>query len=327
MKIDWQAFLELIADKRRFVLTTHVRPDADAIGSEVAMAGLLEQLGKEVRIINASSRPARLDFIDPKNRCLHLGEHVGEESAAEADVHLILDTSAWGQLAEAGRVFKRTQALKIVIDHHYCSEDLGAVNFKDVDAEATGSLVFQFANVAGLQITPEIGTAMFAAISTDTGWFRFPSTKPETLFAIGRLVELGIRPEILYTQLYEQLSLSRVKLAGRVIGRIMLDSGGKLAWTYVMQSDYRETGAEPPDTEDLVNEGLTIAGVEASFILIEQTNGNIKASLRSRSHLDVSQIAGNFGGGGHKQAAGAILPGPLASAQAKILPAMKSLFE
>jgi bifunctional oligoribonuclease and PAP phosphatase NrnA len=326
MKIQWNELQALISDKQRFVLTTHVRPDADAIGSEIAMAGLLEQLGKEVLIVNASPRPARLDFLDPNHRCLQIGEQITEQTAADTDVHLILDTSSWSQLAEMGRVFKKTQALKIVVDHHYCAEDLGAHNFKDTDAEATGSLVFQFARHLGLRITPEMGTALFAAIATDTGWFRFPSTNPETMRTIGALIELGIRPETLYNQLYEQSTLSRLKLSGRVIERIMLDANGKLAWTYVTLVDYRETGAEPADTEDLVNEALTMSGVEASFILIEQTNGNIKASLRCRSHLDVSRVAGNFGGGGHKQAAGAILPGPLATAQAKILPAMKALF-
>ena len=327
MKIDWTPLREILADKRRFVLTTHVRPDADAIGSEVAMAGLLEQLGKEVRIVNASPVPTRLAFLDPNKRCLQIGSQVTDAVASDTDVHMILDTSAWSQLAEVGRVFKKTQAQKVVIDHHVFAEDLGALNLKDTDAEATGALVFQFAQAMQLDITPEIGTAMFAAIATDTGWFRFPSTTSETMRTIGALIDLGIRPEVVYRQLYEQYALSRIKLAGRVVSRMMMDAGGKLAWTYVTLVDYRETGAEPADTEDLVNEGLTLAGVDAAFILIEQTNGNIKASLRSRSHLDVSSIAGKFGGGGHTQAAGAILPGPLAEAQAKILPAMKALFE
>jgi phosphoesterase RecJ-like protein len=327
MKIDWTPLRELIADKRRFVLTTHVRPDADAIGSEVAMAGLLEQLGKEVRIVNASPVPARLAFVDLNKRCLQLGPDITEAVAADTDVHIILDTSSWSQLAEVGRVFRKTQAQKVVIDHHVFAEDLGALNLKDADAEATGALVFQFAQALQLSITPEIGTALFAAIATDTGWFRFPSTSSQTMRTIGALIDFGIRPEVVYRQLYEQFTLARIKLASRVTSRMMLDAEGKLAWTYVTLVDYRETGADPSDTEDLVNEGLAVAGVQASFILIEQSNGNIKASLRSRSHLDVSSIAGKYGGGGHKQAAGAILPGPLAEAQAKILPAMKALFE
>lgn len=326
MKIDWTPLRAIIAVKNRFVLTTHVRPDADAIGSEIAMAGLLEQLGKEVRIVNASSVPPRLEFLDPEKKCLQLGSQINEAEACDTDVHIILDTSAWGQLAEVGRVFKKTTALKVVIDHHVFAEDLGALNLKDTESEATGALVFQFAEAMGLTITPVIGTAIFSAIATDTGWFRFPSTTGETMRTIGKLIDGGIKPAVLYKKLYEEVTLARIKLAGRVLSRMMLDCNGKLAWTYVTLIDYRETGADPSETEDLVNECLTVGDVEAAFILIEQSNGNVKASLRSRSHIDVSRIAGDFGGGGHKQASGAILPGPLADVQTKILTAMKGLF-
>jgi phosphoesterase RecJ-like protein len=327
MKIDWTPLRAIVAANQRFVLTTHVRPDADAIGSEIAMAGLLEQLGKQVRIINASPVPTRLKFLDPEDKCLVIGKDVSDTEAADTDVHMILDTSAWGQLAEMGRVFKKTTAQKVVVDHHVCAEDLGALNLKDTEAEATGALVFQFAETMKLTITPVIGAAIYSAIATDTGWFRFPSTTGETMRTIGRLIDSGIQPAVLYRKLYEQYTLARIKLAGRVLTRMMLDCGGKLAWTYVTLVDYRETGAEPADTEDLVNECMTVENVEAAFILIEQSNGNVKASIRSRSHLDVSKTAASFGGGGHKQAAGAILPGPFANVQEKILAAMKTLFE
>ena len=326
MKIDWAPFLEVIGQSHRFVLTTHVRPDADAIGSELGMAGLLEQLGKEVRIINASPVPPRLEFLDPQKICLQLGKQITDEEALKADVHLVLDTSAWSQLAEVGRVFQKTTAKKVVIDHHVFAEDLGALNLKDTDAEATGALVFQFANAAGLSITPPIAEALFSAIATDTGWFRFSSTTSETMRTVASLIDAGVQPSLIYRKLYEQYSLGRIKLAGRALNRMMIDCGGRLAWTYVTLVDYRETGAQPPDTEDLVNECLTVGEVDAAFILIEQYNGNVKASLRCRGNLDVSSIAGQFGGGGHKQAAGAILPGPLADAQAKVLTAMKALF-
>src|SRR6476661_2247443 len=160
MKIDWTPLREVIAASNRFVLTTHVRPDADAIGSEIAMAGLLEQLGKEVRIVNASVVPPRLEFLDPDKKCLQIGTQVSEESAGDTDVHIILDTSAWGQLAEVGRVFKKTKAKKVVIDHHIFAEDLGALNLKDTEAEATGALIFQFAEFMDLTITPVIGAAI-----------------------------------------------------------------------------------------------------------------------------------------------------------------------
>jgi phosphoesterase RecJ-like protein len=324
MRIDWTPFRDLLNTHRRFVLTTHVRPDADAIGSEIAMAGLLDQLGKEVRIINASPVPTRLKFLDPDGRCLQIGAQISEEHALETDVHVILDTSAWGQLAEMGRVFRKTQAVKVVIDHHSISESLGALDMKDVDSEATGALVFQFAQTMGLEITPAIAAAMYCAIATDTGWFRFSSTTSETLRTVASLIDFGAKPAVLYRLLYEQSTLARMKLAGRALTRMMLDCDGKLAWTFVTLVDYRETGAEQADTEDLVNECLAVAGVEAAFILIEQHNGNFKASLRCRGDINVARVAEQFGGGGHKQAAGAMVPGPLADAQTRILTAVKA---
>ncbi len=324
MQINWAPVCEIIRNHRRFVLTTHVRPDADALGSEIAMLGMLEALGKEVRIVNASPVPPRLAFIDPRQRIGQLGVSVSDEEALATDVHMILDTSAWGQLAEVGRVFKKTAAVKVVIDHHFSSEELGAFDFKDTEAEATGTLMYQLARALGVAISPEMAAAMYCAIATDTGWFRFPSTTSQTMRTIADLIDLGAQPPVLYSQLYEQYALSRLKLASRAMSRIRMEFDGRLAHTYVRQDDYAETGAQPPDTEDLVNECLTISGVEAAFICIEQNNGCIKTSFRSRLHIDVSRVAEQFRGGGHKQAAGAILPGPLADAQAKVLSAIKT---
>jgi phosphoesterase RecJ-like protein len=327
MPIDWEPLRSIIAANQRFVLTSHVRPDADALGSELGMAGLLEQLGKDVRIVNASTVPNRLAFLDPEKKIKQIGTDISEEQALDTDVHMILDTSAWGQLAEAGRVFKRTHAVKVVVDHHATAEDLGAMYFKDIEAEATGALVFLAAESLGIPITPPIARALYCAIATDTGWFRFSSTTGETMRIAGRLIELGAEPWLLYQSLYEQNSMGRIKLASRVLGRIKLDCANRVASTFVRWDDYAETGAEPPDTEDLVNECLTIAGIQVAFIAIEQSNRNIKVSLRSRFPIDVAQVAQQFGGGGHKQAAGAIMPGPLVNAQTKVLAALTSLLQ
>lgn len=326
MNINWGSLADLLQAHQKFVLTTHVRPDADALGSQLGFAGLLEHLGKQVQIINASAVPARLAFLDPHKKCKQLGNDFGEQSVLEADVHVILDTSSWIQLAEVGRLFKKTSAVKVVIDHHASSDDLGAIDFKDVHAEATGAMVFDIAESQGWPINPDMARALYCAIATDTGWFRFPSTTSGTMRRIARLIDFGAQPAVLYGALYEQYSLARTRLAGRCLSRMMVDAEGRLAWTYITLVDYRETGAEPTETDDLVNECLRLAGVEAAYILIEQPNGNVKASLRSRSHIDVSPVAEKFGGGGHRQASGAMVPGPMLEAQAKVLTAMKALF-
>lgn len=154
MNIDWAALADILQSHQRFVLTTHVRPDADALGSQLGFAGLLEHLGKRVEIINASAVPPRLVFLDPQKRCKQLGTDVTEASVLDTDVHLILDTSSWAQLAEIGKLYKKTRALKVVIDHHASADDLGARDFKDVTAEATGSMVVDFAESQKWPITP-----------------------------------------------------------------------------------------------------------------------------------------------------------------------------
>src|SRR5215218_3704702 len=176
MSVDWGPLREIINRHQRFVLTTHVRPDADALGSELGMAGVLESLGKSVRIINSDSVPTRLQFLDPHKKCLTLGQGVTEEEAAQTDVHMILDTSAWNQLAKMGNIYRRSKAVKVVVDHHATAEDIGGIPFKDVQSEATGALVCQIADALGVTPNAEVASALYCAIATDTGWFRFPST-------------------------------------------------------------------------------------------------------------------------------------------------------
>lgn len=327
MPIDWEPLRGIIAENQRFVLTSHVRPDADALGSELAMADLLEALGKSVRIINPSASPDTLLFLDPEQRVKKLGENATDEETLDADVHIILDTSAWNQLQSLGGVLKKTTAKKVVIDHHVSSDDLGAVEFKDVKAEATGTLIFRLAKAMEWPITEAVAVNLFCAIATDTGWFRFPSTTSETMRIIGELIDAGAKPAEIYQQLYERHSPARIRLAGCVLSRVTQDCDGKLAYTWVSQADFADTKARPVDTENLVNDCLKIDGAVCAFIAIEQQNRDIKVSFRSRPGVNVAQVAEQFGGGGHKQAAGATLPGPLETAKQRVLTALRAVLK
>lgn len=324
MPIDWQSFKEIVEPAQRFVITSHVRPDGDALGSELGLAGILESLGKDVRIINPSATPDNLKFLDPEGRILKIKDGVSIAQACETDVHIVVDTSAWQQINDVRKVLEQTAAKKVVIDHHVSSDDLGAVEFKDTSASATGVLITELAEFLGVTLAPSQATALFCAIATDTGWFRFPNADARTYHAAGRLIEQGAQPSGLYRELYERSSLARLKLHSIILSRVTLACDNRLAFTYVCRKDFSETGAHPTDTEDLVNSGLSIDGVEASFILVEQLDKRIKASLRSRSDLSVAAIAETYGGGGHRQAAGAMLPGPIEAAQANLLNAFKS---
>ena len=327
MDIDWEPLRDILEANQRFVLSSHVRPDADALGSELALAGFLDALGKSVRIVNPSDIPSNLTFLDPAKRVKKIGAGITPAEIADTDVHIILDTSAWSQLQNLGKVFKTSTAKKVVIDHHVSSDDLGAVDFKDSTADSTGTLVFRLAKSLGYPLTKEIAVPLFCAIATDTGWFRFSSTSSETFQVASELIDFGVEPHVIYGLLYEQTTLARIRLSGLVLQRVTLDCDGQLGYTWVSQKDFAETNSRPSDTEDLVNECLRIAGTKCAFIAIEQQNKSIKVSVRSRKPIDVSKVAEQFGGGGHKQASGAILPGPLEEAKTKILTAMKAAIE
>lgn len=322
MSINWEAFVKVIQQHQSFVLTSHIRPDCDALGSELGMAHILRSLGKDVQIVNAHRTPPALQFLDPAGRIDVLGESIDADDV-RSDCLMILDTSAWAQLGDMGEVVRKSSAQKVVLDHHQAEDDLGATFFKDVFSEATGHLVVQAADALSVPLHREMAVPLFAAIATDTGWFRFGSVTAETYRVIARLMEAGVVPSEVYADLYERDTLGRVRLRGRILSRTASLRGGKLVHTHVLKEDFAETGAEPSDTEDAVNLTLAIEGTKVAVIMVEQLRGGFKLSFRSRCGVDCSEVARNFGGGGHKAAAGAFLEGSLAEVQSKILPVVE----
>jgi phosphoesterase RecJ-like protein len=322
--INWPRFREIVCTHQRFLLICHVRPDCDAMGSELAMAGILEALGKDVLMVNDFAIPPTLTFLDPQHRVKQLGKDLSAEQLADREVIVVLDTSAWIQLGKMADVIRQSRAIKVVLDHHVSGDDLGAEFFKNTSAEATGRLVIEAADALGVALTPEIAAHAFAALATDTGWFRFASTSADTLRLAGRLVDAGAKPDFLYKQLYECDSLGRLKLIGTTLACARTELNGRLIHTWVERSDFEASGALPSDTEDIINMTLTVGGTEMAVILVEQASGQFKLSLRSRSDVDCSKLAEQFRGGGHKRAAGATVDGPLEVAQARVLEAVRA---
>jgi bifunctional oligoribonuclease and PAP phosphatase NrnA len=317
MPIDWQPFIELVESATSFVLTSHMRPDCDAIGSELGLALSLRSLGKQVRIVNGDAVPPHIAFIDPDHEVQVLGDV--SPADATADVLVVVDTSAWSQLGPMAEVVRASRARKAVIDHHASEDDMGAVVFKDTAAEATGRLILEAADVLGVTITPPIAKALLAAIATDTGWYRFSSVTEATFIAAARLVAAGARPDALFASLFEQNSIARVRLHGRVLQNVEADVDGRLLHSAITQTDLREMGAEPTDTEDVINRLLSVAGVEVAILFLELGPQETKISLRSRSSVDVCKLAEQFGGGGHRAAAGVRFAGPLSIARPSVL--------
>jgi len=322
MRLDWATLLGVLRDAQSFVLTSHVRPDCDALGSELGMLGILEAIGKDVRIVNAQATPANLKWIDPDHRLESLAEGVKKDDLVSRDVLIVLDTSAWAQLGAMGDVAKAMREKVLVVDHHVSEDDLSDRWFKDTSAEATARIVYEIGLRLKVPLSKRIATPLYAGLSTDTGGFRFPNVSGESFRVAARLVDTGADPTAIYRELFEQDSLARLHLVGRTLAGAQASHGGRVIVSTVRQSDIKEVQAQPADTEDLVNLTLAVKGTEVAVILIEQPDGRIKTSFRSRSQVDCNALAARFGGGGHKAAAGAILPGPFDVAHEQVLAAV-----
>ncbi|PHR93938.1 MAG: phosphoesterase [Blastopirellula sp.] len=326
MQIDWTRLREVIGKYENFLLTSHIRPDCDALGSELGMAAVLRALGKKVTIVNASETPIHVAFMDPDNEIKVLGQHItAEEIHQQFDALMIVDTSAWIQLGDMADVFRESTAAKIVLDHHVSEDELDAEVFKDATCEATGRLVYEAAKQFDVELSPQTALQLFTAIATDTGWFRFDSSTSGTYRAIADLMDAGAVPNEIYAELYEQEKLERTLLRGRILASVKLAVDGRLVYSRITKQDFEETGAAASDTEDAINKTMAIAGTEVGLLFIELPGADgIKVSFRSSGGQDVSAIAGNFGGGGHKAASGATIKSSLEDAIAKVLEVVKA---
>ena len=328
MAIDWQPLIELIEHNESFLLTSHMRPDCDALGSELGLALMLEELGKWVRIVNGDVVPNHIAFIDPKGTIQTLGRDISaDEAVADLDVLVVLDTSAWGQLGPMADVVRQFGGTKVVVDHHVSQDDMTPHVFKNTSAEATGRLVLELAEVLGVAVTPEMAKALFAAIATDTGWFRFSSVSEETFLALAKLVAAGASPPQIFSQLFEQHSLQRLLLRGRILQNVQSLLDGRLLWTEATADDFRQSGAELTDTEDVINQLHSVAGCEVAIMFVELKPDKTKVSLRSKTEFDVREIAAQFGGGGHRAAAGVAFGGTLAQARTAVLEALSTAMQ
>lgn len=312
--MDWSILKRIVDQNQSFLITSHVRPDADALGSELGLRAILLAMGKTVTIVNASAPPANLQFMNPAGVILKLNDTITKANIPTTDVIVIVDTSAWQQLGTMADVIQNSAASRVVIDHHVSSDQLNAVELKDTTASATGELICEAAEAFGVEFDEDVANWLYAAIATDTGWFRFPSTTSRTMRIAATLMDRGASPHLIFNLVHEQSSLARVRLSGRVLGRIQSELDGRLVWIQADSKDLSETSAVPSDTEGLVNQCLTVAGSEAAFIAVELQTGQIKFSLRCRYPHDVAALAEQFSGGGHKLASGATLPGPISVA-------------
>jgi phosphoesterase RecJ-like protein len=323
MPIDWTPLIAFLSSHERPLLMTHVRPDADGLGSQLALHDALTRLGKPSRVAIASKLPPRYEFLDPGRKIIEDFRLSTVSKFADRDCVVVLDTGTWNQLGEFGDYLKGNPIPRVVVDHHRTQDDLGGERFVDITSESCGRLAHEITRALGTTPSPIAANHLFMAVATDTGWFRHPNATPATFSLAAELVALGAVPTELYEKLYEDAPLARLKLTGVALDRLKVLAGGKIAYTEIMLPDYAATGAVPGDTEDLINFPRSVVGVELALLFIEQPGHGTKVSFRSKE-LDVSKLAERFGGGGHKLASGARLDKPMATARDEILAAAEA---
>ena len=322
--IHWQRFAEIIRSASQIILTVHQRPDGDCIGSVLAMREILLALGKEVRIFAPHQTPPPLAFLDPHGLVTALEDMTCEDTQwlQTADLFFVLDTSSWAQLGDMATLFRESSAKKIVLDHHVKGDDIGAEAFIDSEAEATGALVFQAAEALNVPVTAEMARSIYVAIATDTGWFRFASVTSNTFRTAAALLDRGAKPDELYRELYEQETLGRVRLIGRTLSKAESYLDGQFLVTWILLEDFEAAGARSSDSEDIVNMLLQVRGSKMALLISELKDKTFKISFRSRCSVDCSVLAAQFGGGGHKKAAGALSSLPFDETKQMLVDAM-----
>ena len=302
----------LIRENEQFVVTTHLRPDGDALGSQLALGCFLEKLGKDVLMLNSDGAPYNLDWLPESERVEVFDASLHQHGAiAEADVAFILDTNDEERLGHVGSMIRKSGATKVLVDHHMEPEKWFDLPFVRDDAAAAGELVYEIIEAIDPTLIDEtIATALYTAIMTDTGSFRYSSVTPRIHRIIADVLERGgIEPAPIHEKMFDRKSMPGLRLLGRMLNRIRLSYDGQLAHSVVTQRMVEDTGASWDDKDGFVNYVLSIEGVKAA-LLFSETNDGAKISFRSEADVRVDEWARSFGGGGHKNASGAYVKRP-----------------
>lgn len=312
------------------VLTTHVNADGDGAGSEAALAGWLAARGKRVAIVNPTPFPGlyRHLLTDPDQ----VGDPGSERAAwalQSAQLFVVLDT---GEPKRLGRIMKEFRGRPVaILDHHPpVAEGIEAEGVRDPSAAATGELVYDLLVTAGgegEEWSAEVTEAIYTALISDTGSFRFANTTPRTHRIAAELIERGVDPEAVYRRIYATMPLARIELLRASLEHLVADPAFPVTWITVPRQVVEELSATSEDMDGIIEYARAIEGTEVALLFREVPDGSTKVSFRSNGVVDVNRLARNFGGGGHVKAAGAIIGAPLRKARDEVIGAVREVLE
>lgn len=317
MRNDIEAICRVFREKDRFLIACHENPEGDAIGSQLALALALRKMGKTVTVLNADPVPGNLAFLPGADTVVH------KEDGSRYDVAVIVDC---GSRDRTGCVQEELgkPPVTVNIDHHRTNGFGGDYCLVDPDAPATGMLVHRILEAMGLGIDYDIAVNIYVAILTDTGSFHYANTSPEAFRIAGEMVARGIDPWAVAEKVYESQSADRLRLLGRVLSSLEITAGGKVAAITTLKSDLADFSARKDFLEGFINYPRSVIGVEVAVSFREEDAREFRVSFRSKGRVDVSSVAQSFGGGGHRNAAGCTVQGPLPDVKEKVFGALEA---
>lgn len=321
----WDEFRDFLRSHQRFLVTTHEHPDGDAIGTQVGLALCLDELGKEVLMANQDPVPRIYQFLDPDGRVRSYEPGRDDEAIAACDAAVVVDVGSLERVGQVGKAIRQCGLPIACIDHHVTNERFADVDLVVPDAASSASLVLELMRRLGRRPSRRIADALLVGLGTDTGWFRFANTTPAAFRDAAELVACGAEVSRIYELVYENLTWPRTHLLARALSTLRSEAGGRVAYIVVTRQMFDETGAADEEVEGFVDKLRELGGVEIIIMFRERPEGGTRISLRAKHEADVAALAARFGGGGHRQAAGATLALPLAAAIPAVLAAAREL--
>ena len=316
-------FAEALIPGQRVCITTHVNPDGDGLGSEVGLVHLLRAQGIDAAITNPSPTPPRFSFLFADLPGIDRSA-VAVKELRQADLIIVLDISDLTRLGMLIETVRDRGVPVACIDHHVSAGVLPpGPRYLDPEAAATGELIFEVAKGNDWPITQAAASALYVAILTDTGGFRFSNTRPRTLRVAADLLEAGVDPEKIYLEVYARAPEGRPRLFAEALQTLVVEHDYGLAWVTVPPGAIERLGVSSDDLDGVVEFPRSIQGVRMALLFREISQGRVKVSLRSVGDVDVAAFAKAYGGGGHTKAAGLSIAGSLAEVQATVLKAAR----
>ena len=309
---------------QQVALSTHINSDGDGCGSEVALARLLGQMGITAYVVNPTPWPPMFTFLlddDVRDRSAD-----GVSALVGIDRLIVLDISDVKRLGSLAPAVRAMKVPPLVIDHHLPGEEPpGTIHVTDVAACATGELVYDFAATLGLEITPAIATALYVAILTDTGGFRFSNTSPRCHAIAARLLSAGVDPEEMYRRIYASVPKGRLRLLRDALDSLEVDDANGLAWVSIAAGALEKYEVSGEDLDGIAEYPRSVSGVRLALLFRDLGHGKVKISFRSVRGVDANALAKQFGGGGHARASGALVSGTLEDVKSRVIAAAREL--